>query len=139
MVSYRRGLRGGRGFFHARTVTLSSPWLIVLVVLGFDGGAGCGRALIAARTSMLSSPYLPFGGGLPGRLNFGSGAVVMSTARTSILSSPCLVVLVVLGFGAGSPGVGFDGAAKAFGRTLKPAASVKVKMSFLYKVISLKI
>ena len=99
--------------------------MIVLVVLGFDGGAGCGRALIAARTSMLSSPYLPFGGGLPGRLkSFGSGAVVMSTARTSILSSPCLVVLVVLGFGAGPPGVGFDGAAKAFGRTLKPAASV---------------
>ena len=111
MVSYRRGLRGGGGFFHARTVALSSP-------------------------------YLPFGGGLPGpgRLkSFGSGAVVKSTARTSMLSSPCLVVLVVLGFGAGSPGVGFDGAAKAFGRTLKPAASVKVKMSFLYKVISLKI
>ena len=105
MVSY---LRGGRGFFHARTVALSSP-------------------------------YLPFGGGLPGRLNFGSGAVVKSTARTLMLSSPCLVVLVVLGFGAGPPGVGFDGAAKAFGRTLKPAASAKVKMSFLYNVISLKI
>ena len=109
MVSYRAGLRGGGGVFHARTVALSSP-------------------------------YLPFGGGLPGRLkSFGSGAVVKSTARTSMLSSPCLVVLVVLGFGAGPPGVGFDGAAKAFGRTLKPAASAKVKMSFLYKVISLKI
>ena len=110
MVSYRAGLRGGGGFFHARTVALSSP-------------------------------YLPFGGGLPGpgRLkSIGSGAVVMSTARTSILSSPCLIVLVVLGFGAGPPGF-VDGAAKAFGRTLKPAASVKVKMSFLYKVISLKI
>ena len=92
-----------------------------------------------ARTVALSSPYLPFGGGLPGRLkSFGSGAVVMSTARTSILSSPCLIVLMVLGFGAGPPGF-VDGAAKAFGRTLKPAASVKVKMSFLYKVISLKI
>jgi hypothetical protein len=50
-----------------------------------------------------------------------------------------------LGFGAGAcvvvlcfPGAG-GGAAKAFGRTLKPAASVKVKISFLYKVISLKI
>ena len=109
MVSYRAGLRGGGGgFFHARTVALSSP-------------------------------YLPFGGGLPGRLkSFGSGAVVKSTARTSMLSSPCLIVLVVLGFGAGPPGF-VDGAAKAFGRTLKPAASVKVKMSFLYKVISLKI
>ena len=55
-----------------------------------------------------------------------------------VLSSPWLIVLVVLGFGAGPPGF-VDGAAKAFGRTLKPAASVKVKMSFLYKAISLKI
>ena len=117
MVSYLSGRIGG--LFH------------------FGSAAG---GMSAARTLMLSSPYLPFGGGLPGRLkSFGSGAVVKSTARTSMLSSPCLVVLVVLGFGAGPPGVGFDGAAKAFGRTLKPAASAKVKMSFLYKVISLKI
>jgi hypothetical protein len=82
----------------------------------------------AARTLMLSSPCLPFGGG---RLPF------LKSARTSMLSSNWVVVLVVLGFGAG-PGF-VDGAAKAFGSTLKPAASVKVKMSFLYKVISLKI
>ncbi len=41
------------------------------------------------------------------------------------------VFVVDLGFGAG-PGF-VDGAAKAFGSKLKPAASVKVKMSFLYK------
>ena len=37
----------------------------------------------------------------------------------------------------GVVGFGFAGAAKAFGSTLKPAASVKVKMSFLYNAIPL--
>ena len=54
-----------------------------------------------------------------------------------------MFVLIGVGDGAGVvvlcfPGAG-GGAAKAFGSALKPAASVKVKMSFLYKVISLKI
>ena len=80
------------------------------MVLGFDGGAGCGRALIAARTSMLSWSCF-----ITALLGYGAGA--------------CVVVRCF-------PGAG-GGAAKAFGRTLKPAASVKDKMSFLYKVIPL--
>ena len=92
----------------------------------FHFGSAAG-GMSAARTLMLSSPCLPFGGG---RLPF------LKSARTSMLSLNWVFV-VDLGFGAG-PGF-VDGAAKAFGSTLKPAASVKVKMSFLYKAISLKI
>jgi hypothetical protein len=104
------------------------------VVLGFGAGAGVVTGgLKAARTSMLSSLYVLV------VLGFGAGAGVvpafLKATKTAALSS------IWFCFGAdGVVGFGFaTGAAKAFGSTLKPAASVKVKMSFLYKAISLKI
>ena len=114
-------LGGGRRLKSARTLMLSSPWFLGF----FDPFIGSARRLKSASTVALSSLCLPFS--LPWPL----------AARTSMLSAPCLVVLVVLGFGAGPPGF-VDGAAKAFGRTLKPAASVRVKMSFFIQSNLLK-
>jgi hypothetical protein len=119
-----------------KTVSLSRPWLIGLLGAGDGAGTVVVRCFKAARTSMLSRPWFE---GVLVVLGFGAGAGVVTgglkAARTSILSSPCIVLPCLIGVGFGFA----TGAAKAFGSTLKPAASVKVKMSFLYKVISLKI
>ena len=66
-------------------------------------------------------------------LGFGAGPgfvpAFLKATKTVSLSRPCLVLPCLIGVGFGFA----TGAAKAFGSTLKPAASVKVKMSFYTK------